>query len=75
MRERARRHAERSNHPASWLRFEVPEAGMLYQSLEFRQALTTVTDALGRDHRGQEDARGRLGHILRLMDPGGSRSV
>ena len=38
---------------------------MQYQSLEFERALETVTDAVGMDHRGQEDARGRLGHILR----------
>ena len=65
VRGRARRAAERSSDPTSWLRFEVPEAGVLYQSLEFERALETVTDAVGRDHRGQEDARARLGHILR----------
>ena len=65
VRGRARRAAERSADPASWLRFGVPEAGVLYQSLEFERGLETVTDAVGRDHRGQEDARGRLGHILR----------
>ena len=65
VRESARRAAGRSNDPTSWLRFEVPEAGVLYQSLDFGRALETVTNAVGRDHRGQEDARGRLGHILR----------
>ena len=65
VRGRARRAAERSGDPTSWLRFEVPEAGVLYQSFDFERALETVTDAVGRDHRGQEDARARLGHILR----------
>ena len=65
IRAKARRAAYRSTDPTAWLRFEVPEAGMLYQSLEFGRALETVTGAVGRDHRGQEDARARLGHILR----------
>ena len=61
----ARWAAYRSTDAASWLRFEVPEAGVQYQSLEFGRALETVTDAVRRDHRGQEDARARLGQILR----------
>ena len=65
VRESARQAAYQSTDPTSWLRFEVPEAGVQYQSLEFARALETVSDAVGRDHRGQEDARARLGHILR----------
>ena len=61
----ARRAAERSTDPASWLRFGVPDAGVQYQSLEFERSLETVTDAVGRDHRGREDPRARLGQILR----------
>jgi DNA-binding CsgD family transcriptional regulator len=61
----ARRAAEQSTDPASWLLFGVPDAGVQYQSLEFERALETVTDAVGRDHRGREDPRARLGQILR----------
>ena len=35
VRESARRAAYQSTDPTSWLRFEVPEAGVQYQSLEF----------------------------------------
>jgi DNA-binding CsgD family transcriptional regulator len=61
----AREAAYASSDPASWLRFEVPEAGMRYQALDFERALDIVNTAVRRDHAGQEDARARLSHVLR----------
>jgi DNA-binding CsgD family transcriptional regulator len=61
----AREAAYSSGDPASWLRFEVPEAGLKYQALQFERAFDIVDVAVRRDHAGQEDARARLAHILR----------
>ena len=63
--EDARRAADTSSDPASWLRFEVPESGVRYQLLEFEHALDIVNSAVRRDHHGEEDGRARLAHVLR----------
>jgi DNA-binding CsgD family transcriptional regulator len=61
----ARRAAHASTDPAAWLRFELPESGVHYQLLDFETALDNINSAVRRDHRGREDARARLSHILR----------
>ena len=61
----AREAAYASTDPSSWLRFEVPEAGLRYREFNFQRALDVVNTALRRDYNGQEDARIRLAHIMR----------
>jgi DNA-binding CsgD family transcriptional regulator len=61
----AREAAYASTDPAAWLRFEVPEAGLRYQALDFGRALDIVNGAVRHDHHGREDARTRLAHVLR----------
>ena len=43
----------------------MPEAGVSTSHSSSHEPSRPVSDAVGRDHRGQEDARARLGHILR----------
>lgn len=61
----AREAAYASADPAAWLRFELPESAVHYQALDFERALDVIDVAVRRDHKGQEDARARLAHILR----------
>jgi DNA-binding CsgD family transcriptional regulator/tetratricopeptide (TPR) repeat protein len=63
--EEARKAAHAGTDPASRLRFELPESGVQYQLLDFERALDIVNSAVRRDHRGHEDARARLAHVLR----------
>ena len=62
---KAREAAYASSDEACWMAFELPEAGIEYQVLEFGRALDTVLKAERRDHGGREDARARLNLMFR----------
>lgn len=57
---KAREAAYSSVDEGCWMAFELPEAGIRYQLLEFAEALSTILKALRRDHATREDARARL---------------
>jgi DNA-binding CsgD family transcriptional regulator len=62
---KAREAAYASSDEACWMAFELPEAGLQYQLLDFGGALSTILKAERRDHGGREDARARLNLIFR----------
>jgi len=45
--------------------FELPEAGLAYQVLDFQRSLKILLTAERRQLNGQDDARARLAHLLR----------
>jgi DNA-binding CsgD family transcriptional regulator/tetratricopeptide (TPR) repeat protein len=62
---KAREAAYASSDEACWMAFELPEAGLQYQLLDFDGALSTTLKAQRRDHGDREDARARLIQIFR----------
>jgi DNA-binding CsgD family transcriptional regulator/tetratricopeptide (TPR) repeat protein len=62
---KAREAAYASSDEACWMAFELPEAGLQYQLLDFDGALSTTLKAQRRAHGGREDARARLIQIFR----------
>jgi DNA-binding CsgD family transcriptional regulator len=62
---KAREAAYASSDEACWMAFELPEAGIQYQLLDFNGSLSTIFKAERRVHDGREDARARLNLIFR----------
>ena len=61
----ARRRTRARTRPAG-SRSSSPTRGLQYQLLEFRQAFETITNAERHELAGEEDARERLAHVLRI---------
>jgi DNA-binding CsgD family transcriptional regulator len=63
---RAREATYASTNKACWLAFELPHAGLQYQLLDFRRAFEIITAAGRHELDGEEDARERLAHVMRI---------